>query len=328
MILKSPSSLAALSCLFLISSVARPSSTAAAALDQADPVSMAGDGERANSFDDTLMNNGRKLKFRRKSGSEQLADDADDAGEKKGRKKMHKKKNNKKIKKKKNHNSSKSLAGEEGEEGSPPSSKASKSKSPKTGKSMETKSRKSSKDSTMEPTMAPTGDALSPTGSPTSCQHSDVTYHFDLDLEEPPTNFDQWSFSGEGIWAMSSDESFSGQFSLKSPNVTMPAFNTTSFATLHVCEDFLGGKFTFQVYASVQPPHDIFHLYIDGSRVVNMVNTNGWVEIVNGLPPGNHTIDFRYEYNIFSLDEQDLPPRAEGLKGAVWIDNVQIETLV
>ncbi len=76
---------------------------------------------------------------------------------------------------------------------------------------------------------------------------------------------------------------------------------------------------------SVQPPADIFELFIDGESVQSLVNIQEFTEIPMGLSPGPHVINFSYRYNPLNIPI--LPPSPEERLGAVWIDSVSIETL-
>ena len=44
-----------------------------------------------------------------------------------------------------------------------------------------------------------------------------------------------------------------------------------------------------------------------------------------GLSPGPHVIDLSYQYNMFAVSP--LPPSPPGRLGAVWVDNIVIESL-
>jgi len=50
------------------------------------------------------------------------------------------------------------------------------------------------------------------------------------------------------------------------------------------------------VYASVEPPRDIFIIYIDGVEAAELVGVNEWQTLELGLTSGAHTIDFSYQY--------------------------------
>lgn len=118
-----------------------------------------------------------------------------------------------------------------------------------------------------------------------------------------------WSVSGEdGVWSVTTDKSFDGTTSLKSPTLEgSGAVSSTSNATLIICkENFPGGVMRLQAYASVQPPTDIFIVYIDGEAAAQLVDVNEWTELALGLEPGPHVVNFSYQYNPFEV--ADLPP--------------------
>lgn len=48
---------------------------------------------------------------------------------------------------------------------------------------------------------------------------------------------------------------------------------------------------SFTMY-SVQPPRDIFELFIDGESVQSLVSVQEFTEIPMGLAPGPHVINF------------------------------------
>lgn len=76
-----------------------------------------------------------------------------------------------------------------------------------------------------------------------------------------------WSTGGAGNWALSTDNAFDGSTSIKSPNLEGAEIASISNATLQVCSNFTGGTLRFQAISSVQPPNDIFIVYIDGVLV-------------------------------------------------------------
>jgi len=146
-------------------------------------------------------------------------------------------------------------------------------------------------------------------------------------FEDGATSFPSspWNaFAGTmgGLWSISTDKSYEGTSSLRSPTVRV---SSTSNATLQLCDDFLGGVLKLQAYASVQPPTDLFIIYVDGEAAAQLVDVNEWTELDLGLEPGSHLIEFSYQYNPFDVAE--LPPIPPTREGAVWIDNVEIETL-
>jgi hypothetical protein len=80
-----------------------------------------------------------------------------------------------------------------------------------------------------------------------------------------------------------------------------------------------------QLSNSVQPPTDIFSIYIDGESAAQLVDGKEFTDVALGVSPGQHTIVFSYQYNIFGVDP--LPESPPERLGAVWIDNVVIEAL-
>ena len=54
-------------------------------------------------------------------------------------------------------------------------------------------------------------------------------------------------------------------------------------------------------YVSVQPPLDLFTVYIDGEDAAQLVNVQEFTEVALGLSEGPHTIDFSYQFNPVNL---------------------------
>ncbi|KAL7442907.1 hypothetical protein ACHAXH_009021, partial [Discostella pseudostelligera] len=105
-----------------------------------------------------------------------------------------------------------------------------------------------------------------------------------------------WSRSGSSFWAITTEKASDGTTSLGSPKLVGSSTPVTSNATLQVCDDFLGGVLRTMVYASVEPPRDIFIIYIDGVEAAELVSVNEWQTLELGLTSGAHTIDFSYQY--------------------------------
>ena len=78
-------------------------------------------------------------------------------------------------------------------------------------------------------------------------------------------------------------------------------------------------------YRSVQPPRDIFTIFIDDESAAQVIDTQEFRVVEIGVAPGPHTINFSYQYNIFGVDP--LPESPPDRLGAVWIDYVTIESL-
>jgi len=117
-----------------------------------------------------------------------------------------------------------------------------------------------------------------------------------------------WSTSGDAAWAISTDKAYDGTTSLRSPNFDDRPTAAISNATLQVCDEFPGGLLKLQMYASVQPPRDMFEIYIDGQNAAQLVDVNEWTVLELGLEPGPHRIDFSFQYNMFNSDVGLLPP--------------------
>ena len=141
-------------------------------------------------------------------------------------------------------------------------------------------------------------------------------------LEPNPESFEvdkfplpPWSTAGDGVWTLSSKKAYEGKSSLRSPKFEDRTTAATSNATLQVCDDFPGGLLKLQMYASVQPPRDIFEIYIDGESAAQLVDIHEWTVLELGLEPGPHQIDFSYLYNVFNSEAGLLPlstPEREG----------------
>lgn len=81
----------------------------------------------------------------------------------------------------------------------------------------------------------------------------------------------------------------------------------------------------YLIVRSVQPPRDIFSIYIDNESAAQFVDTQGWTDVALGVSPGPHAISLCYQYNIFGVDP--LPASPPERLGAVWVDNVSVESL-
>ena len=121
-----------------------------------------------------------------------------------------------------------------------------------------------------------------------------------------------WSTDGDGVWALSTDKAFDGSNSLKSPNFEGATIKSVSNATLQICDDFTGGLLNFNAYASVQPPHDIFIVYVDGISAAQFVDKNDWEPSSLQLLPGPHVVEFSYQYNLSGGSLPENPSLREG----------------
>lgn len=117
-----------------------------------------------------------------------------------------------------------------------------------------------------------------------------------------------WSTGGDGVWTLADDRFFDGDYSIISPDLDGSVGRAVSNATLQTCEEFSGGVLRLNAFASVFPPFDWFHIYVDGSVAGAMVDVNDWTTVELVLQPGLHTIDFSYEYNPFELSGLPPPP--------------------
>lgn len=71
-----------------------------------------------------------------------------------------------------------------------------------------------------------------------------------------------------------------------------------------------------QAYVDVSMPHEMFEMSIDGqTRHMNFAPSGGWVEILTGIPPGEHTVQFQ----VKNADVAPEIPRTIGT-GQVWLD--------
>lgn len=135
-----------------------------------------------------------------------------------------------------------------------------------------------------------------------------------------------WSTGGAGNWTLSSENAFNGTTSIKSPNLDGSLVSSISNVTLDICDGFVGGSLQFDFIASVVPPHDTFIVYVDGANVLELSDVHEWTEAPElRLNAGPHRVDFSYQYNPFELSQ--MPTSEAQRKGAVWLDNVEIEFL-
>ncbi|EJK70805.1 hypothetical protein THAOC_07810 [Thalassiosira oceanica] len=148
-------------------------------------------------------------------------------------------------------------------------------------------------------------------------------------LDPNPDSFERgswpvnpWFSSGDGDWAISTVRASDGTSSLQSPDFDGSPGPRVSNATLMIGRDYGGGLMNVVVLASVLPPHDFFTINIDGVTANKFASVNEWTAVSLGLSPGEHRIDFSYEYNTFGANP--LPPRQPQIEGAAWIDSVEI----
>jgi hypothetical protein len=127
-----------------------------------------------------------------------------------------------------------------------------------------------------------------------------------------------WSTTGDGVWDLTTEKASQGTSSIRSPILEGSLAAAISNATLQVCNDFPGGLLKLNVYASVQPPRDIFEIYIDGESAAQLVGVNEWTLLELGLEPGPHRIDFSYQFNMFNSDVGILPPSPEEREGECY----------
>lgn len=59
----------------------------------------------------------------------------------------------------------------------------------------------------------------------------------------------------------------------------------------------------------MQPPRDIFSIYIDDESAAQLIDTQGWQDVALGVSPGPHTINLSYQYNIFGVDPLPESPQ-------------------
>jgi hypothetical protein len=66
---------------------------------------------------------------------------------------------------------------------------------------------------------------------------------------------------------------------------------------------------------SVEPPLDVFVVYVDGISAVQLTNKQEYEEVILNVEPGKHVIDFSYQYNIFGVDPTTVPSSETRLGG-------------
>jgi hypothetical protein len=146
---------------------------------------------------------------------------------------------------------------------------------------------------------------------------------------EPPFNVfpapPRWKTKGDGVWAIDSSSAHTGQYSIKSPNFDGEPTKQISNATLEICvPEGQAGPLTFYAKASVLPPQDVFIVYVDGVLAAQLVDVQTFEQVRLELEPGDHRVDFSYQYNIFNLDPdstefENIPNK---ILGAVWLDDI------
>ncbi|KAL7484796.1 hypothetical protein ACHAW6_010451 [Cyclotella cf. meneghiniana] len=175
---------------------------------------------------------------------------------------------------------------------------------------------------TLSPTI-PSNNTASGSSSPSANDLTRLSWDFENGVFPVPP----WATGGDGVWAIDQSQVDKGLYSIKSPdfeaeNLSLPL---VSNATLTLADDFSGGVMKISVFASVQPPRDIFTIFIDDESAAQVIDTQEFRVVELGVAPGPHTVNFSYQYNIFGVDP--LPESPPDRLGAVWIDHVTIESL-
>ncbi|KAL7548230.1 hypothetical protein ACHAWF_011520, partial [Thalassiosira exigua] len=133
------------------------------------------------------------------------------------------------------------------------------------------------------------------------------------DFEDGAFPLPPWSTGGDGDWLVTDENSQSGTYSLRSPDLEGSPAAAFSNATLELCDNFPGGELRLWIYAPVRPPHDIFAIYVDGVEAAQLVDVDEWTQVPpEVMSPGPHIIDFRYGYNQFNIPLPPSPPQREG----------------
>lgn len=164
-------------------------------------------------------------------------------------------------------------------------------------------------------------DALTPPPTPTPPPTmSSAPTPLCVPLDPNPETFEDgmfpsssWSTGGAGDWALATDNAYNNsEISLKSPDLEGMGYSISN-ATIQTCAGFTGGVLTFEALASVDPPHDILFIHIDGEEAASLLDVTEWTAVQLSLTPGFHRIDFSYQYNIFGVDPlPPSPPQRQG----------------
>ena len=130
-----------------------------------------------------------------------------------------------------------------------------------------------------------------------------------------------WRTGGNESWTLS-ERAYEGSYSTMSPNLEEVSATQlrSSVAMLTICDGFEGGELSFQVIASVLPPHDTFVIYVDGVPAAQIVDANQWTHVGLAIGEGKHAVHFYYEYNPLGLEVlPPSPPQREGTWACVCL---------
>ena len=145
-----------------------------------------------------------------------------------------------------------------------------------------------------------------------------------------PQDYPEWTTSNDGnvdlVWEPTTEEASSGVYSIRSPVLYNEEGTPSSAkATLATNPDWPSGQLLFSVLASIAMPLDNLQYIVDGEiRNQVIVTSSGFEETSIQLSPGQHTIDFVYNFNPTGAPLANLPPPGAFLDriGAVFIDEV------
>lgn len=131
----------------------------------------------------------------------------------------------------------------------------------------------------------------------------------------------EWSTSGDDQWVITTEETNSGTYSIRNPNLDNDDRTPlTSSVTLTTNEDWPAGTLVFSYLAGTQMPHDNVAFYVDGQQRGVFTEVLDFQTQQLQMMGGRHNVTFTYSYNPVGLE--DFPPEGPDRLGAAYIDDV------
>ena len=134
----------------------------------------------------------------------------------------------------------------------------------------------------------------------------------------------EWMTEGISPWALSTENAFTGKYSIKSPVLANDDGVQAQAEAIFITDpSWDSGTLSFQVLAGSEMPYDTFEYFVDGAKRGELNRKTEWEMVEVTMSPGGHIVTFRYTFNPVPLSM--LPPLStlsDNYIGSVWIDDV------